>query len=171
MDLRHWILLYAVITDEQERGELDQAFAKEYPAIWSEIQEWRKPGSGRSATLTHTGLCGICTALSGERATRSTHPSSTHPSDRARKEGATMTNRDTHFKQFAQALMADLSGIDAQNWRQFVLEGEPILARRAFDLVHHTMLSTSCHDLDVLSTQECVLRIPDMAVLPEEEQS
>jgi hypothetical protein len=45
-----------------------------------------------------------------------------------------------------------------------------IIARRAYDLVSHTMLNVSIADLDMLSQQECVQRIPDMTKWPEQEE-
>lgn len=82
-----------------------------------------------------------------------------------------MSERDTHFTGFADALFYALDwndiNIDMENdgwedrWKQ-------IIARRAYDLVGHTIESTEHIDLDRLSTGEHITRIPDMPVLPSE---
>lgn len=82
--------------------------------------------------------------------------------------------RETHFARFADRLMDELLSLcdyelvetASDRWRK---EAEPIIARRAYDLVAHTIENTAHIDLDRLSTEEHVLRIPDLAELPKEE--
>lgn len=82
-----------------------------------------------------------------------------------------MSMRDTQFKAFAELLFGDFpwrfdlyieSSDDGweERWKQRI-------ARRAYDLVSHTLLNVSMSDLDMLSHEECVQRIPDMTAWPE----
>jgi hypothetical protein len=72
--------------------------------------------------------------------------------------------RDTQFQNFAKLLADELK----------VTGGYPIsevwtmIAQRAYDLVSHTILNVSMSDLDMLSHKECVERIPDLTVWPEQ---
>lgn len=76
-------------------------------------------------------------------------------------EQTSNTDRDTHFAGFARSAIDEINGAYSED------EEIIILARRAYDLVGHTIESTEHIDLDRLSTQEHILRIPDMPVLPE----
>jgi hypothetical protein len=40
--LRSYLILYATTEDEGNRAHLDTELAREYPAIWQEVQEWRQ---------------------------------------------------------------------------------------------------------------------------------
>ena len=86
-------------------------------------------------------------------------------------------DRDEHFRGFAKLLFDDVAAmfmkwVVATRWER----EEPAhdiqlyLARRAYDLVHHTLLHVEHINLDSLSYEEHVTRIPDMTELPEEQQ-
>ena len=86
-------------------------------------------------------------------------------------------DRDTHFQGFAKQQFEDVEGmfmkwVVATRWER----EEPAhdiqlyLARRAYDLALHTLLHVEHINLDSLSYEEHVTRIPDMTELPEERQ-
>ncbi len=79
--------------------------------------------------------------------------------------------RDTHFKQFAEMLFEEFpwsfdicieSSEDGweERWKQ-------LIARRAYDLVVHTLSNTEHINLDRLTEEEHAARIPDMVEWPE----
>lgn len=74
------------------------------------------------------------------------------------------TTRDTHFQGFAKLLADELRVTGGYP----ISEVKQLIARRSYDLVHHTLLNASLRDLDSLTTEECVVNIPDLSTLPEE---
>ena len=75
-------------------------------------------------------------------------------------------NRDTQFAGFAKMLWQEL--YHEIDWQQDSGEGvEQIIARRAYDLVSHTLLNTGPMMLDCYSHEEQVAAIPDMTTWPE----
>lgn len=89
--------------------------------------------------------------------------------------------RDTHFLGFASALFqemqADLTALYValgSRREQDIASAESIIqqliARRTYDLVKHTILNIGPADLDMLTTEECVQRVPDLTELPKEVQ-
>lgn len=84
----------------------------------------------------------------------------------------TNTDRDTHFNSFANnvltAMMGECGYIDLydsdENEKARYAQ---IIAQNAYDLVGHTIENTEHIDLDRLSTQEHILKIPDMPVVVE----
>jgi len=84
-----------------------------------------------------------------------------------------MTDRDTHFQGFAKRLNEDINTL-ACSYTAGTFPGhetlqariETIVARRAYDLVRHAIESIGPYDLDCLSTDECVMRVPDLPDLP-----
>jgi uncharacterized protein YbaA (DUF1428 family) len=80
--------------------------------------------------------------------------------------------RDTQFQGFAKALWTELDErnftSEACNPAMSMYRDEAItlIARRAYDLVKHTIENTEHYNLDVLSPDEHVERIPDMIELP-----
>ena len=90
--------------------------------------------------------------------------------------------RDTHFRGFANLLFDDVEGMfmdlacakfvvgyEAEQ-AQIVNDIQLFLARRAYDLVLHTLLHVEHINLDQLGYEEHVTRIPDMTELPKEQQ-
>lgn len=92
--------------------------------------------------------------------------------------------RDTQFSGFAQALTKELDEIvgDVTAWgvkhniddetriaKELSYRWKVLIARRAYDLVAHTLWNTASLDLERLSIAENVERIPDLPVLPEED--
>jgi hypothetical protein len=83
--------------------------------------------------------------------------------------------RDTQFQGFAKVLLDELCEASIvmvetpfqDDWRE---EWEVTIARRAYDLVSHTIRNTSSRDLDVLDYDEIPPRIPDMLELPKEQK-
>lgn len=71
--------------------------------------------------------------------------------------------RDTQFAGFAELLSNELRG-----WELSKPDVKQIIARRAYDLVRHTIECTSHIDLDRLTSDEHTLRIPDLTTWPEE---
>lgn len=72
-----------------------------------------------------------------------------------------MSDRDTHFLGFAKLLFREIK----EEWNEdlsFDATLHKIIARRAYDLVKHTIESTSHYDLDVLLSDEHVAIIPDL---------
>lgn len=87
------------------------------------------------------------------------------------------SDRDTHFAGFAKLLYEDLYGSfgalfdaysDDEQRAKAAQDIHERLAQRAYDLVAHTILHTSSHDLDVLDSAEIPPRIPDLTAWPEE---
>lgn len=79
--------------------------------------------------------------------------------------------RDTQFAGFAKLLMQELIQADTGNIHTgddgaLSRTWEALIARRAYDLVTHTVLSLGPANLDVLTADECVQRVPDLAELP-----
>lgn len=78
--------------------------------------------------------------------------------------------RDTQFKKFADLLFDELF-VDGDTWVDTINsywkeEWKETIARRAYDLVVHTLSNTSHIDLDRLSEEEHAARIPDMVEWP-----
>lgn len=79
--------------------------------------------------------------------------------------------RATQFAAFARMVLDELHAVafDAlvmrRNSEELNRQQEQIIARRAYDLVQHAMLSIGPADLDMLTTEECVQRVPDLAEL------
>jgi hypothetical protein len=82
-----------------------------------------------------------------------------------------MSNRDTHFARFAMMLMDEILNVKGMytnpNWR---IDCQEVIARRAYDLVKHTIEQTEHINLDRLGPDEHVERIPDMTELPKEQE-
>lgn len=82
--------------------------------------------------------------------------------------------RSTHFGTFAKLLLDELHAFAFQAFvmhreiEELEIQKEQIIARRAYDLVQHTVLSIGPADLDRLTTDECVQSVPDLAELPVE---
>ena len=78
-------------------------------------------------------------------------------------------DRDIHFAQSAQCIAKRLAkeiefpnyfwGLTIPEWRE---EATKILAQYAYDLVKHTLENASHIDLDRLSVDEQVLKMPDI---------
>ncbi len=86
-------------------------------------------------------------------------------------------DRDTHFQGFAKQQFEDVEGmfmkwVVATRWEreESAHDIQLYLARRAYDLALHTLLHVEHINLDSLSYEEHVTRIPDMTELPEEQQ-
>lgn len=83
-----------------------------------------------------------------------------------------MSTRDTQFQSFAREVVKEILGLRWQTvyYRdpQMLEHYEQIIAHRAYDLVSHTVLNVSISDLDMLSQEECVERIPDLKKWPKE---
>ncbi len=86
-------------------------------------------------------------------------------------------DRDTHFQGFAKQQFEDVEGmfmkwVVATRWEreESAHDIQLYLARRAYDLALHTLLHVEHINLDSLSYEEHVTRIPDMTELPEERQ-
>lgn len=82
-----------------------------------------------------------------------------------------MRPRDTQFVGFAKLLVeellqADTSEIHTGDDGTLSRTWETLIARRAYDLVTHAVLSIGPADLDRLTTDECVQSVPDLAKLP-----
>lgn len=82
------------------------------------------------------------------------------------------SDRDTHFAGFAELLVLQIEGLsirykDWPDWRELDRQVKKLIAQRAYDLVAHTILHTSSHDLDVLDYDEIPPRIPDLTAWPE----
>ena len=87
--------------------------------------------------------------------------------------------RNTHFAGFAKALWQELLAVDEGHIdisdynridEEMMEQYRAIIARRAYDLVQHTILNIGPADLDMLTTEECVQRVPDLTELPSEPQ-
>lgn len=76
-----------------------------------------------------------------------------------------MSERDTHFLGFAKLLADELKVTGGYP----ISEVKQLIARRAYDLVAHTIENTEHIDLDRLSTEEHVPRIPDLTAWPREQ--
>ena len=78
----------------------------------------------------------------------------------------------TQFAGFAKALWQELLAVKGGYIEigrdDIALEYTDILARRAYDVAKHTVLSIGSAELDRLTTDECVLRIPDLTRLTQE---
>lgn len=91
-----------------------------------------------------------------------------------------MSDRDTQFQGFAKALVDELMSLElvyagvtidspSSMSRYYREEWEKIIARRAYDLVLHTVECVDMVDLARLFRQEIAERIPDMTELPKEQ--
>ena len=86
-------------------------------------------------------------------------------------------DRDEHFRGFAKQQFDDVEGMFIK-WavatkserEQIANDIQLFMARRAYDLALHTLLHVEHINLDSLSYEEHVTRIPDMTELPEERQ-
>ena len=80
----------------------------------------------------------------------------------------------TQFARFAQALWQELLAVKGGyieiGKHDIALEYTDILARRAYDLVAHTVYSIGPDDLDRLTSEECVQRIPDLTTFADDGQ-
>jgi hypothetical protein len=94
-----------------------------------------------------------------------------------------MSERDTHFRGFAHLLMQEIDEqigavtewgieheIDSQEkiGLELYSRWRTVIARRAYDLVFHTIMNIDPYHLDALSTEEIPARIPDMTEWPVE---
>lgn len=85
------------------------------------------------------------------------------------------TERDTHFKAFAELLWVEILQSpdfgDVVGYRHFTREQadaiEMLIARRAYDLVLHTANCMDIAWLDRLDMEEIPVRIPDMIAFTE----
>jgi hypothetical protein len=68
--------------------------------------------------------------------------------------------RYTQFQGFAKALLNELTGYEYSACEQ-------IIARRAYDLVRHTVLSLSARHFQCLQDREIVASVPDMTAWAE----
>ena len=75
---------------------------------------------------------------------------------------APSSSRDTHFTGFAKLLADELRVTGGYP----ISEVKQLIARRAYDLAYHTLFNASLRDLDSLTTEECVINIPDLTELP-----
>lgn len=80
--------------------------------------------------------------------------------------------RDIQFQGFASDLWDEIiqAGIDGIYGEDPDSYCKRIIARRAYDLVSHTVRNTSSRDLEVLDYDEIPPRIPDMTELPKEQE-
>lgn len=83
--------------------------------------------------------------------------------------------RDMQFKGFAKKLIEEMLAQRQGNWIDFndwdhdeIEEYSQVIARRAYDLVEHTLSWTAHIDLDRLLPDEHATRIPDLTEWPEE---
>ncbi len=74
--------------------------------------------------------------------------------------------RDTHFVGFAKLLADELKVTGGYP----ISEVKQLIARRAYDLVAHTLLNVSHYSMDALSSEEQIQEIPDMTELPKVEE-
>jgi len=88
----------------------------------------------------------------------------------SKKEQA--NERDTHFAGFAKLVAEELPdppiddsylGLPTAEWKETI---QKIIARRAYDLVFHTLMEVDPAWLDMLDTSEWTGRIPDMTEWP-----
>ncbi len=91
-----------------------------------------------------------------------------------------MSERDTHFRGWAKRVQQELdmvlqkqvgfiySGVTLYNGDEIHRLLEQVLARRAYDLVSHTILNIDPYHLDALPSEEIPARIPDMTEWPVE---
>lgn len=88
---------------------------------------------------------------------------------REKQDTPTMTREacDTRFQGFAELLFEELHQA-GDVW--FDDRWKTVIARRAYDLVKHTILNIGPADLDILTTEECVQRVPDMDEWTKEDQ-
>lgn len=97
-----------------------------------------------------------------------------------RREEKQVSERDTKFAGFAAALLKEIDdaigkqskeaekyGLSDKDEKRYAHELGTIIARRAYDLVKHTIECTEHIDLDRLSSDEHTERIPDLTELPE----
>jgi len=85
----------------------------------------------------------------------------------SKKEQA--NERDTHFTGFAKLLYDELENLRYRRPftpDEYVREVQTIIARRAYDLVFHTLMEVDPAWLDMLDTSEWTGRIPDMTEWP-----
>lgn len=93
-----------------------------------------------------------------------------------------VSERDTKFAGFAALVLKeidDVIGQQAKDAREYGLNDKTetacahelgtLIARRAYDLVKHAIESIEHIDLDRLSSEEQVGRIPDLSELPKED--
>jgi len=89
------------------------------------------------------------------------------------------TLRDTQFAGFAKLLWEELLELRGRGYidvandmmdEEWNAEYRQIIARRAYDLVGHALENIDPNDLDRLSPDERVLKMPDLTEWPEEVQ-
>ena len=88
-----------------------------------------------------------------------------------RRKNMSDNTRDTQFKGFAKSLIRELDVVSTTTYASFDKAQEAyelVIVRRAYDLVKHTIKNTDIVDLDRLTLDEHVERIPDMIELPKE---